>query len=329
MLNKDNYVPWSSRLLHYAKSKPNGKLIYNSIIHGPYVRRMIPELGDPDREVPVAETFHEQTNDELIDKEVKQMEADDLSHGFSSTDEESIESYYHCFSKLMNDFKRNKHFPKKIASNLKFLNNLQLEWRRHVTIVHQTKDLHEVDYTQLYDFLKYNQVENGLIVVLGIANQNANQNGNGNVVAAQAKGNGNGNNGNQIRFYNCRGMGQLARNCTVRQRRRDVAYLQTQLLVAQKEEVGIQLQAEEFELMASIGDLDEIEEVNANCILMANLQQTSTSSTQTDKAPVYDSDGSTEIHHYDNCYNNDIFNMFTQEEQYTEILDLITEPHMI
>ncbi|GJT07469.1 hypothetical protein Tco_0841931 [Tanacetum coccineum] len=43
MLNKHNYVPWSSRLLRYAKSKPNGKIIYNSIINGPYVRRMIPE----------------------------------------------------------------------------------------------------------------------------------------------------------------------------------------------------------------------------------------------------------------------------------------------
>nr|GEX73873.1 hypothetical protein [Tanacetum cinerariifolium] len=47
----------------------------------------------------------------------------------------------------------------KIANNLKFLNNLQQEWSCHVTIVHQTKDLHEVNYTQLYDFLKYNQKE--------------------------------------------------------------------------------------------------------------------------------------------------------------------------
>ncbi|GKF87967.1 hypothetical protein Tco_0258844, partial [Tanacetum coccineum] len=42
-------------------------------------------------------------------------------------------------------------------------------------------------------------------------------------------------------------------------------------------------------------DIDEIEEVNANNILMANLQQASTSGTQTDKAPVYDSDRSAEI----------------------------------
>ncbi|GKE80904.1 hypothetical protein Tco_1550904 [Tanacetum coccineum] len=78
---------------------------------------------------------------------------------FTSTDGESIESYYHHLSKLMNDFKRNKHFPEKISSNFKFLNNLQPEWSRHVTIVHQTKDLHTTDYTQLYDFVKYNQKE--------------------------------------------------------------------------------------------------------------------------------------------------------------------------
>nr|GFC55866.1 hypothetical protein [Tanacetum cinerariifolium] len=75
-----------------------------------------------------------------------------------------------------------------------------------------------------------------------------------------------------------------------------------------------------------IADLDEIEEVNANCILMANLQQASSSGTQTDSAPVYDSDRSAEEHKYENGYNNEIFNMFTQEEQYTELLEPIPEP---
>nr|GFA69518.1 hypothetical protein [Tanacetum cinerariifolium] len=77
MLNKENYVPWPSRLLRYAESRPNGKLIHNSIINGPYVRRMISELGDPNREVLVNETFHVQTNDELTEKEHKQIKADD------------------------------------------------------------------------------------------------------------------------------------------------------------------------------------------------------------------------------------------------------------
>ncbi|GKC16972.1 hypothetical protein Tco_1013754 [Tanacetum coccineum] len=114
MLNKKNYVPWSSRLLRYAKSRPKGKLIYNSIMNGSYVRQMIPELSDPDGEVP--------------EKKAKLLNEWER---FTSTNGESIESYYHHFSKLTNDFKRNKHFPEKIASNLKFLNNLPPEWSRH------------------------------------------------------------------------------------------------------------------------------------------------------------------------------------------------------
>nr|GEU44739.1 hypothetical protein [Tanacetum cinerariifolium] len=77
MLNKENYVPWSSRLLQYAKSRPNGKLIHNSILNGPYVRKMIPEPSDANRDITVTETFHLQTDDELSYKELKQIEADD------------------------------------------------------------------------------------------------------------------------------------------------------------------------------------------------------------------------------------------------------------
>nr|GFA62765.1 hypothetical protein [Tanacetum cinerariifolium] len=40
-------------------------------------------------------------------------------------------------------------------------------------------------------------------------------------------------------------------------------------------------------------------------------------------------DGSTEVQLHDNCYNDEILNMFTQEEQYIEILDPIHEPHEV
>nr|GFD06219.1 hypothetical protein [Tanacetum cinerariifolium] len=71
--------------------------------------------------------------------------------------------------------------------------------------------------------------QNGLVVVPGFANQN----GTCNVVAARAEDTGI---RNQVRCYNCRGLGHTARNCTARPRRRDAAYLQTQLLIAKKEE---------------------------------------------------------------------------------------------
>nr|GFA20797.1 hypothetical protein [Tanacetum cinerariifolium] len=388
MLNKENYVPWSSRLLRYAKSRPNRKLIHNFILNGPYVRRMIPELGDANHEVNVTETFHLQIDDELSDKEIKQIKADDQAiqtillglpediyaavdscetaqeiwlrvqqmmkgsdignqekkaklfkewEMFTSNKGESIESYYHHFLKLMNDLKRNKHFPEKISNELKaeriakIQDPLALMANSNNPYVfpapHQDQPSFNQNYLQqpmpnpedITDLitamnmalalmakafkLNYSTLTNNnqrissnprnrqiaqpgmnmgqdrqMQMVEGnggnqfrqYAGQNAgnlagyndvignqNQIGNGNLVAARAEGNAAGKNGNQIRCYNCRGV-------------------------------------EEYDLMAAAADPDEIEEVNANCILMANLQQASTSGTQTVSTPVYDTDGSAE-----------------------------------
>nr|GEX17746.1 retrovirus-related Pol polyprotein from transposon TNT 1-94 [Tanacetum cinerariifolium] len=60
-----------------------------------------------------------------------------------------------------------------------------------------------------------------------------------------------------------------------------------------------------------------------------NCTHASTSGTQHDKAPVYDTDGSAEVQLNDNCYDNELFNMFTQEEQYTDLLEPIPEPQLV
>nr|GEY17919.1 hypothetical protein [Tanacetum cinerariifolium] len=464
MLNKENYVPWSSRLLRYAKSRPNVKLIHNSIINGPYVRRMILELDSITPKVLAPRMYaidvepippRLRNNREVYLDYLKQLK-ESVATLREVVEEAKIEVDDQAIQTILLGLPEDIYAAvdsckllrksEKIASNLKFLNNLQPEWSRHVIIVHQTKDLHTTDYTKLYGFLKYNQNEVDELKAERLAktqdplaltansnnlyafpaphqdqpsfNQNYMQqpmpnheditdlttamnmalalmakafklnyststnnnkrissnlrnmqiaqprinmgqdrqmqmvrgnNGNqfrqyagknvGNLnryndvqhVRNQphAEGNAIGHNGNQIKCYNYRGVGHFARNCTARPRRRNAAYLQTQLLIAQNEETRIQLQAKEFDLMAAVADLDEIEEVNANCILMANLQQASTSGTQTDKAPVYDSHRSAEVYNYENCYDVEIFNMFTQEEKYTKLLEPIPKPHQV
>nr|GEU72014.1 hypothetical protein [Tanacetum cinerariifolium] len=112
--------------------------------------------------------------------------------------------------------------------------------------------------------------QNGLSVVLGIANQHVN----GNVVTARAEGNSNGINGNPLRNI-CR------------------------LLKKKKHRFNS---------------------------LMRNLISWLL---QFDKSHVYYTNGSPEVHLSKNCYDNDIFNMFTQDEQYTELLDPILEPYQV
>nr|GEV71379.1 integrase, catalytic region, zinc finger, CCHC-type, peptidase aspartic, catalytic [Tanacetum cinerariifolium] len=295
-----------------------------------------------------------------------------------------------------------------IAANIKFLNNLQPEWKRHVTIVHQTKNLHEADFTQIYDFLKRNQDEvnelrakrlakthdplalmahtqnsynfpathndqssssthsqqsfpinnkynlqpslnqnfmqppvtsledindpteamNAALILFAKAFQltaptNNNQRTSYNPCNRQIAQPGmNMSQDRQIPFVRGNGrnqFGQYARQVAQNQQGYNT-WQNGGIQVAQNAvqnagvQNGIQLQAEEFDFMAVAGDLDEIKEVNANCILMANLQHASTSGTQLDKALVYDTDGSAEIQLNDNCYDNEIFNMFTQGE---------------
>ncbi|GJU51752.1 zinc finger BED domain-containing protein RICESLEEPER 2 [Tanacetum coccineum] len=116
---------------------------------------------------------------------------------------------------------------------------------------------------------------NGLSFVSEIANQYGNED----VVTAPSEGNGNGINGNPIRCYNCREEGHYASNCTVKPRKRDAAYLQQQLQIAQEEEAGIQSTQEECEFMAADA-YEETKRVKLNSTSDDTLQQASTSGTQ-------------------------------------------------
>nr|GEX68834.1 hypothetical protein [Tanacetum cinerariifolium] len=260
----------------------------------------------------------------------------------------------------MNDLKRNKQFPEKIASNLKFLNNLQPEWSRYVTIVHQTKDLHTADYTQLYDFLKYNQKEVDELKAERIAKIQdplalmANSN---NPYASPAP-------HQDLSSFNQNYMQQPMTNTkditdpttainmalalmakafklnystptnnnqriSSNPRNRQIAQpgmnmgqdRQMQMIRGNGGNQFRFLRTQEFRMMEfrirlrmNAGNPAGYNDVIGN-------KQASSSGTQTDSAPVYDSDESAEGH--ENCDNNEIFNMFTQEEQYTELLEPI------
>jgi hypothetical protein len=210
MLEKGGYLPWTSRMLRYIKTKDLGKLMINSIENGPFQPRQVQIAGNPNSTHPTEPYVRVQTEADYTDEDKTPIKADDMAmhliqlglpreifaavdscetayamwervrricHGteigqqdvenklltewenFTSTKGEHIESYYTRFCTLMNELIRNKLTPRTIATNIKFVNNLPEEWGRYVTIVNQTKDLHKVNYDQLYDFLKQNQAE--------------------------------------------------------------------------------------------------------------------------------------------------------------------------
>nr|GEW55081.1 hypothetical protein [Tanacetum cinerariifolium] len=302
---------------------------------------MIATPGEPNLPVPVPKTFHEQTDKELTENDIKRMDADDQAiqtillglledekkaklfnewEKFTSTDRESIESYYPRFMQLMNDLKRNKHFLENIAANLKFLNNIQPEWKRHVTIVCQTKNFHEAYFTQIYDFIKMNQDEVNELraerltkthdpLVLMAHSQNSynfpvphNDQSSSSTHSQQSFPINN--KYNPQSSLNQNFMQPLMTSLedindpTEAMNAALILFAKAFQLIAptnNNQRTSSNPRNQEFDFIVDAGDPDKIEEVNANCILMANLQHASTSSTQLDKAPVYDTDGSAEV----------------------------------
>nr|GEU74117.1 hypothetical protein [Tanacetum cinerariifolium] len=78
---------------------------------------------------------------------------------FTSHDEETMESYYTRFYKLMNEMIRNNLTIATMQVNVQFLQQFQPEWSRFVTIVKQQHKLDEVSYHKLFDILKQYQKE--------------------------------------------------------------------------------------------------------------------------------------------------------------------------
>nr|GEW36701.1 hypothetical protein [Tanacetum cinerariifolium] len=124
---KPNVVPISTRKPkgHANKSVATPyrkKVASKSTTQKPksYYRMLYEKTREPDLPVPVPESFHEQTGEELIETDIKRMDADD----------QAIQT---------------------------ILLGLHEDIYAVVDSFCQTKNLHETDFTQIYDFLKMNQ----------------------------------------------------------------------------------------------------------------------------------------------------------------------------
>ncbi|GJV40290.1 hypothetical protein Tco_1418730 [Tanacetum coccineum] len=118
MLNKDLYDSWKSRMELYLQNRESGRMILESVEHGPLIWPTIEENG----------VIRTKKYDEP-----------------STT--EKIQAYYDM--KAINII---------LQVNTKFLNSLPPEWSKFVTDVKLVKNLHTTDFDQLHAYLEQHEL---------------------------------------------------------------------------------------------------------------------------------------------------------------------------
>nr|GEV33506.1 hypothetical protein [Tanacetum cinerariifolium] len=146
VLDKTQYSSWASRMLIYIKGKENGlpQDIYNMVNHHDEAKHIWDRV----------KLLNEGSKISLQEKGSKLYDEFDR---FTSEPRETIHSYYLRFAQLISDIHTIGMTMKPIQVNTKFINHLQSEWRKFVTDVKLTKDLHGTNFDHLYAYLRQHE----------------------------------------------------------------------------------------------------------------------------------------------------------------------------
>ncbi|GJW72132.1 putative ribonuclease H-like domain-containing protein [Tanacetum coccineum] len=175
MLEKWNYIPWESRFRRLLDNKlEDGERMWQSIKKGPYERPLIIDPDDDKEKIlePLSKMIESNKKQYIADVKVEMWEqtkrlmfGSDITNyvrhsrlmdefdKFTEKEGESLESVYERLTTLVNIMDHNNVRPIPVSINTKFLNCLQPEWSKYVTMVRHNQTGDTVSYDQLYDSL--------------------------------------------------------------------------------------------------------------------------------------------------------------------------------
>nr|GFB74791.1 hypothetical protein [Tanacetum cinerariifolium]GFB74845.1 hypothetical protein [Tanacetum cinerariifolium] len=163
MLERGNYISWESRFRRFLDNKlEEGERMWNSIQNGPYVRPMIP---DPDGLVNINDTVKQilkplskvtEGNKKKYIADVKVMNyplqaiPNDIYNSVDAC--KNAKEMWEQIKRLIFGSDVTSHQNKEnLSINTKFLNCLQPEWSKYVTMVRHNQTGETVSYDMLYD----------------------------------------------------------------------------------------------------------------------------------------------------------------------------------
>ncbi|GJV80789.1 hypothetical protein Tco_1516659 [Tanacetum coccineum] len=171
MLDKPQYKSWKSRMELYMQGKDHGRMILNSeklyntcdLKAANIVLQGLP----PDV---YALVNHHKVAKEIWDRVKLLMQGTSLSKQerecklydefdkFTHVKGETLYTYYLRFAQLINDMNTINMTMQTVQVNTKFPNSLPHKWGKFVTDVKLARDLHMLNFDQLYGYLEQHEI---------------------------------------------------------------------------------------------------------------------------------------------------------------------------
>ncbi|GKD69700.1 hypothetical protein Tco_1323790 [Tanacetum coccineum] len=173
ILDKDLYDSWKSRMELYMQNREHGRMILESVEHGPLIWPTIKDNGviktkkyaelsayekiQADYDMKATNIILQGLPTDIysLERECKLYDAFDK---FTHIKGESLHTYYLRFTQLINDINIYKMNMEQFQANTKFLNSLSPEWSKFVTDVKLVKDLHTSKFDQLHAYLEQHEL---------------------------------------------------------------------------------------------------------------------------------------------------------------------------
>nr|GEU29615.1 hypothetical protein [Tanacetum cinerariifolium] len=170
---------------------------------------------------------------------------------FKATEGELLLDTYIRYLQVINNLKKCGYSKDNCELSLKFLNNLQPEWKQYATIIRQNKNLLDINIDALYNILKQNQgdvndaMKSKKKAIVITSDPLA-------LVAEQTN------------------EGHFAKDCK-KAKVNDYEYYKTNMLLEKKDKDEQVLLAEDHAWMES--SIDSVQEINANMVFMAQIEK--------------------------------------------------------
>ncbi|GJW01323.1 retrovirus-related pol polyprotein from transposon TNT 1-94 [Tanacetum coccineum] len=237
MLEKHLYDSWKSIIELYMQNREHGRMILESVEHGPLIWPTIEENG-----VTRTKKYEELSAFEKIQADCDLKATTIIILQGLPSDVYSLVNHHRVAKDLINDMNIYEMKLEQFQVNTKFLNSLPSEWSKFVTNAKLVRDFHTTNFDQIHAYLEQHDLHANKVRIMRKRNQDPLALGRQSSFAAGTSGtraNISGTGGNYlgqqrvVKCFNCQREVHMARQCPKPKRKRYAMWFRDKVILVE------------------------------------------------------------------------------------------------